>query len=374
MRDLVVVSGYYGFANLGDEAILEQLTNELKRLVPASKIVILSNRPHETQRLYGVRAVNRWSLPALAGLLPKTRLFVSGGGGLMQDTRSAGSPIYYGGQILMARALGARTIVYCQGLGPLRSAIARIACRAALTLCEAISVRDDQSLLLAEGWGLKAERSADPVWGLDATALPEQVLSQLAMLKAAGGSGAPPLIGLSLRESAQFNADYLQALDQALADALPAEACLLLLPLQKDMDEPLLDQFGQLWMRRGRKFDKIDPLALERPSQWISLMSELDFLVAMRLHALIMALRQGVPVVGLAYDPKVTFVLRDFDQTILNLTKEAAKDDWKTLIKQAFLGRAELSKQAIAKAASAKDLSCQNFNLLARILGMQSDS
>ncbi len=374
MRDLVVVSGYYGFGNLGDEAILEQLTNELKRLVPASQIVVLSSSPAETQRVYGVRAASRWDFGELLGLLTHARLFVSGGGGLMQDTKSTGSVLFYGGQIGLAKAMGARTAIYCQGLGPLSSSLAKVICRTALRLSDVVSVRDEPSRLLANGWGLTPELTCDPVWALEPTPLPDNVRGQLASLKDSGGDATPPLVGLSLRESPNFSSDHLEMLDQALADALPENTRLLLLPLQKDRDEPLLDQFGSLWSGRGRALANFDPDHLERPSQWISVIAELDFLISMRLHALIMALKQGVPVVGIAYDPKVALLLSNFEQPILNLTKEPGKDAWKQVIKTAFSGRGVLSEQARAKAAQAKDLSCQNFNLLARILGMQSDS
>ena len=101
-RNLVVISGYYGFGNLGDEAILEQLLNDLKRLVPADNIVVLSANPAYTTSLYQVRSINRWQISTLLPVLKQARLFISGGGGLFQDTRSIGSVLYYAGQIFLS--------------------------------------------------------------------------------------------------------------------------------------------------------------------------------------------------------------------------------------------------------------------------------
>ena len=102
-KSLVLISGYYGFGNLGDEAILESIIRELEKSVSKDKIVVLSNDPEKHRKTYGVAAVTRWKLASLLKLLPKAKLFISGGGGLFQDTNSPGSTIYYGGQIALAR-------------------------------------------------------------------------------------------------------------------------------------------------------------------------------------------------------------------------------------------------------------------------------
>jgi polysaccharide pyruvyl transferase CsaB len=369
MRDLILVSGYYGFDNLGDEAILEQLVSELKRLVSPSRIVVLSADPAGTRRRYGIGAASRWDLSAIIALMTRARLFVSGGGGLFQDTRSAGSVVFYAGQILLARALGAPAVIYAQGVGPLRRTISRVLSRAAFRLCSAISVRDDASRLTLSGWGIKAKRTADPVWALAPSPLPEAVRRRLEIWP----GGRPPLVGISLRQTGQFTYGHVEALDEALAHCLPGQAQLVMFPLQRAQDDQPLSELAALWHRRGRETIMLDPQELEKPSQWLSLMAELDFLVAMRLHALIMSLKQGTPVVGIAYDPKVSALLREFEQPILNLAKEVEKEQWTEVIGAAYSSRDALARRAVRAAESAKDLACQNFNLLARILGMQSD-
>lgn len=369
MRDLILVSGYYGFDNLGDEAILEQLVSELKRLVSPWRIVVLSADPAGTGRRYGIRAASRWDLSATVALMRRARLFVSGGGGLFQDTRSAGSVAFYAGQILLARTLGAPAVIYAQGVGPLRRAISRALSRTAFRLCSAISVRDDASHLMLSGWGIKARRTADPVWALAPSPLPEAVRRRLDICP----GSRPPLVGISLRQTGQFTYGHVEVLDEALAHCLPGHAQLVMLPLQKVQDDQPLCQLAALWHRRGRQAIMLDPQELEKPSQWLSVMAELDLLVAMRLHALIMALKQGTPVVGIAYDPKVSSLLREFEQPILNLAKEVERQRWTEVIGSAFSSRDALSRRAVQGAETAKDLACQNFNLLARMLGMQSD-
>jgi polysaccharide pyruvyl transferase WcaK-like protein len=216
---------------------------------------------------------------------------------------------------------------------------------------------------------LPGEKTADLVWSLKATPLPKELEDELNTLRQHGS----PVVGVSLRPSPKFTCDHLQALAQDMRDTLPKSTQLILLPLQLEMDQDLLSKFQTLWLRYGRNAHILNTRSLRLPSQWLTLMGLLDLVIGMRLHALIMALSQGTPVVGLAYDPKVSQLLADFEQPILNLAKEECQTSWASTLQQALGSREALAARALAKAQAAKNLSCQNFNVLARILGMQSD-
>lgn len=371
-RKLIVVSGYYGFGNLGDEAILEQLIAELLRVAPAEDICVLSANPQATTQAFKVPAADRSDYLGLVRKLTGARLLVSGGGGLFQDTRSPGSVVFYGAHIVLAKALGARAVVYAQGVGPLTSAAGRLLTKQFFKLCDAISVRDKQSQDLLKTWGLQSELTADPVWNLQPSAPAPATQAAVAALLP-GRDADHPLVGLSIRPSANFSEKHNNGLLQALKAGLPPGTRLLLLPLQTTQDEPVLRRFLAGWQALGRQGAVLETNELSRPSQWIAILAQLDFLVSMRLHALIMALSTGVPSVGIAYDPKVSKLLTEFEQPILNLAKDDPQEDWKDAIEQAFSKRVELSALAVGKSESAKNLACQNFNLLSRILSMQSD-
>lgn len=360
-RNLVVVSGYYGFDNLGDEAILEQLLSELQQLVPADHIRVLSHSPSATQKRYQVPSVSRFNLPELSQLLSQARLFISGGGGLFQDTRSLGSVLYYGGQIALSRLLGSKTLIYAQGLGPLKSSLSQHLTRLAFAQAQCISVRDRVSADLLASWGLKAHLTADPVWCLQPSALPDALCNLSSDQK-------QPLIGISLRQSPYFTPQHFAQLHQALRLTLPATCRLLLLPLQAQQDKLLLKQFAKEMDAYGFPCILPDTESLDKPSQWLNLIKQCDFVIGMRLHALIMALKSGIACVGIAYDPKVSQLLIDFEQPSLNLTNEQSQVQWSNTLKSAFEQRAQLSERALSKAEIAKNLACQNFNLLARIL------
>jgi polysaccharide pyruvyl transferase CsaB len=396
-RDLVIISGYYGFGNLGDEAILEEIIDEVKQLIAPEKIYVLSNNPQNTSRSFGVKAVSRWKLKALTDLLPSTKLFISGGGGLFQDVSSAKPPIFYGFQIALARLMGAKVMIFAQGLGPLRSFASNGVTRGSFAMANAITVRDQDSHSLLHSWGIKSELTADPVWKLQQSTLPATIADQFKILTGANtreksflpyGSEAKRetvenelkeaptlLVGLSLRESKNFSEEQMETLANSLHKHLPDSAQLLLLPLQKEQDLPELERFEKLWQKHGRKATFINPVHLSKPSEWLSLFSRLDLLVGMRLHAVIMSLKSKVPVIGLAYDQKVSYVLTQFEQPILNLQQEVSDNgssSWEDIIETAIADRSALARRASEKAEAAKNLSGQNFAVLSRILDMQS--
>ena len=105
--------------------------------------------------------------------------------------------------------------------------------------------------------------------------------------------------------SKHFKFKHLQMFVSALKSSLPAGAHLVCLPLQKQFDEPILREFLCLCFEQGLSAEIVDAALIERPSQWLTLISELNFMVAMRLHAALMAVACALPVVGINYDPKV---------------------------------------------------------------------
>ncbi|MBZ0189806.1 MAG: polysaccharide pyruvyl transferase CsaB [Candidatus Obscuribacterales bacterium] len=373
-RRLVLVCGYYGFGNLGDEAILEELLLELRELAAPSDIVVLSNDPETTSARFGIASINRWHLKEILSLLFKTRLFVSGGGGLFQDSSSIKSVVYYSFLLSMARMMGARTIVYAQGIGPLKSLPAIAMTKAALSTASAITVRDQKSQDLLSSWNLSSILSADPVWCLKPSLLPDSIQDLLESCRI-GHCQDTLIVGLSLRKTAGFADDQALDLARLLLVSLPQDALLVPLILQENQDRALLDRVVQTWLAQGRKSLDL-PTDLDLlPSQWLSLIGRLDLVIGMRLHSLIMALKSGVMTVGLAYDPKVEHVMIQFGQPFLNIVNQncdkEALSGLPKLVNEALARRQELCDLAQTNAKSASSLACQNFQVLDKILSIQ---
>lgn len=379
-RDTIVVSGYYGYDNLGDEAILEQLIAELVQVVPGCRIVVLSNNPEQTERLYNILSVSRWDFIALLKILMRCRLFISGGGGLFQDVRSAGSVIYYGIQILAARLFNCPVLVYAQGVGPLKSIFSRRLAKCAFKQANAVSVRDEASKKLLAGWDVRSIKIADPVWCLRPSALPEAVIDQLDRAGLSSKRHEVLRIGVSLREFVSLTQAKRESLLNTLAEALPAGSVVVPLPLQSEQDTGILEDFVRLLPKDTHTVVQLDFAKLSLPSQWLQLFTHFDFVISMRLHALIMALKAGVPVAGLAYDPKVVHLLTEFEQPFIDLMGDSAEMDnggeaaqakdseWLRILKTAIGNADALALKAKAHSEDTLTLARQNLQLLATIV------
>ena len=91
----VLISGYYGFSNAGDEAMLTAIVDSLKREAPDTVITVISGHPRSTCALHDVKSIGRFDFPAILRAMAGTDLLLSGGGSLLQNVTSHFSLFYY---------------------------------------------------------------------------------------------------------------------------------------------------------------------------------------------------------------------------------------------------------------------------------------
>ena len=85
LRARVVICGYYGFGNAGDELILAAMLHELRALRPGLAVTVISGNPASTRASHEVDAVHWQDVPAIAAQVRAADLVVVGGGGLFQE-------------------------------------------------------------------------------------------------------------------------------------------------------------------------------------------------------------------------------------------------------------------------------------------------
>ncbi|MEB3285980.1 MAG: polysaccharide pyruvyl transferase CsaB [Vampirovibrionales bacterium] len=291
LRPRVVISGYYGFNNLGDELILHVLVEQLKKR--NLDVLVLSNTPEETERKYGVRAVSRNQPMAVVNAISQAHLFISGGGGLFQDATGPMSVLYYGGLIGLARFFEIPVCFIGQGLGPLNRPFSKAVTQKALQWSSLVTVRDEASAQLVEELtGERPHLVMDPVWLLD---LPSK--------KPVLNETTPWRVGISLRPWGALSESRIDALAKCL-EKLAARSTrkmhFSLLPFQQAHDKPVLELFA----------DKISALGLTDwemvdPAHLLNVIPQCHLLFGMRFHSLILGILSDVSVFGLVYDPKV---------------------------------------------------------------------
>jgi polysaccharide pyruvyl transferase CsaB len=289
----ILVSGYYGFGNAGDEAILDALAAGL----PQHRLTVLSGDPASTRAEHGLQAIPRQSLRHVVHAIRDADLVVSGGGSLLQDATGPRSVPYYLGVLWLARRMGRPFVVYAQGVGPVRSPW-RFRMLRLLDLAEAITVRDEASAALLRRAGIRRpplEVTADA-----ALALPRPARDpERGTLRRLGLPAAPPVFAFSVR---RWQGDGFVAAVAAAADGLLRRfgGSVVLVPMQFPEDVAACE------VVRARMREPAAVLDRRLATQgMLDLFACFDLVVGMRLHALIFAALAGTAPVGLTYDPKV---------------------------------------------------------------------
>lgn len=284
----VLISGYYGFGNTGDEAILSAMITSLRSEIPNINITVSSFHPNETEARYGVKAIPR-SIREIRRALKKSDLFISGGGGLLQDVTSVRSLIYYCLLLILARVERVPVMIYGQGIGPIKRVLSKFLVKLAISGCNVIAVRDEGSKAILEKIGVRRE--------VVVTADPALLLKPVQVLKLSGIKR--PAIGFALR--AWPGIDFTRVAEVADEIACRFDASVVLIPFHGNRDRSVAEQVAGRMKQKAFVIDDI-----ELPSETLGVVGELDVLVGMRLHSTIFAAVQGVPFIPIAYDPKVT--------------------------------------------------------------------
>ncbi|MDA8235334.1 MAG: polysaccharide pyruvyl transferase CsaB [Clostridia bacterium] len=298
----VLISGYYGFNNAGDEAVLFSIVSTLKQLKPDVEIVVLSNDPAKTTSQHSVKAVNRWKIPEILLAVQKCDLLISGGGSLLQDVTGAKSVVYYLGIVRLAKLLGKPVMFYANGVGPVTKPLTKMLINLIGNKVDTITVRDEQSLNDLREMGVNkpmARISADPALGINREVIDlnhgRELLKNLGLEVHEG----KPILGICVREWEGLT-EYTTKIGR-VADGLAAQGWqVVLLPMHHPKDvEP---------SRRVAKVMTSPAIVVEEEyhvKDTLAMIGNLDFLLGMRLHALVMASVMHVPFLGISYDPKV---------------------------------------------------------------------
>ena len=314
-RSRLLVAGYYGFGNLGDEMILASLLAIARRLWPGCSVHALSGDPEQTAALHGVTATSWTDLPGTVRAVAAADLVLLGGGGLFHDywgvspgdllsPRQSGIS-YYAGVVALARLLDKRVGLWSLGVGPLLTPEGRELTAAVFREAEYAAVRDAASLaeLAALGAAEGVAVVPDPAFAWGEPGRAQQAVAS-----------RPPRVGVAVRpwnvgvEPAATEAALVEALSRLVAERGATISFLPFQTIEGELENDLA------LARRLRAALGTGEIVLPEPgAPWraVEAIAGLDLLVAMRLHAVVRALSCGVPFVALAYDPKVTALARD---------------------------------------------------------------
>ena len=320
----IVLSGYYGFGNSGDEAVLKGILFALEKAGQAHDVciqpIVLSMDPEHTAASYGVEAVHRMNMVHVWGALRRSSGVISGGGSLLQDSTGLGSVPYYLGIVKLAQWMNKPTYIYAQGIGPIRRKVYQYVVGCVLHRCQYVSVREEQSARLLQTFGVGAESIAvvpDPVMGLPVwKRQPDEQ-----------NGNERPMIGVSVRF---WEKDRRELVEIATAlrtiarkRAVHIKFFCFHVPVDEAAAQYVIDQMGDVSACGSEVSHSVqgeDPLALLHEIRQCSVV------VGMRLHSLIYAAAHYIPMIGISYDPKIDHFLAQLCIFPIGCTRKVKAD------------------------------------------------
>lgn len=305
-----IISGYYGFGNNGDDALLLSICENIKKQLPDARLVIMSNDPQKTQKLYGVDSVSRIDPFKFIPAMRSSSVLLSGGGSLLQDATSSKSLYYYLSVIKLAKRSGLSVMQIANGFGPIEKKRNITLTRKTINSCvDRITVRDRDSfefIRSSVGVDVPMSLTADPAMLLNGSdgervlqiiKTAEEEANDIQSSNIVGGK----YVTVSLREWKNSAPD--------LEDSVAATLCRLrdeyglyavFVPMQNPNDIGISLRIAEK-MKKGAVVLK-SPLGI---NDIIGIIRDAELNIAMRLHAMIYSVAACTPTVAVRYDPKV---------------------------------------------------------------------
>ncbi|MYL34261.1 polysaccharide pyruvyl transferase CsaB [Pontibacillus yanchengensis] len=355
----LVISGFYGLGNTGDEAILDAMVDNLRTSLDEPDITVFSLSPEQTASKHNVNSIYRgWrhDFKKKVHALREADLVLSGGGGLLQDTyptRIIFGPLpYYLLIVFLAKLCGTKVMFFSQGIGPVTTPYGKLLMRLFGNMADFITVRDEYSKKYLEQRHVTRPETvvtADIVFAY-------QSKRDTTCIESLPLSGEEKLVGVSVRpwfEETAYQTEMAQLLDQFMEEKGITP---VFIPMEGDHDANVsrtiqgLMQHGDQTLVLGSDFS---------PNQYLQFIRECEMVIGMRLHALIFSTLASVPFVAISYDKKVeslamrtgmwhhSTTLEDFTAASMYANVVDVYEHLETLGEQLDEERAELRDEAL---------------------------
>ena len=282
-RDTVLLAGYFGCGNTGDEAMLEAEKEAISAFLPGKTVKVLRGSARKDPRRV-LSALNR------------AETLVLGGGSLLTDASSTRSLAYYLALIEAGRRSGCRIAMVGAGIGPFSDPDNEKSALLGLREVKKIVLRDQNSYEYLKEHGVpeaKLLSGADPVF-----LSREEDPSWIAYLRKKYGIPEKGTFFVFPRKKP--NASLLSAV-RVLARHGKTPVIVPLHPgYDKKAAEILREQTDGILLN--------DSLT---GKELIGMMKNAEFAITERYHGLVFAISAGIPAVPISYDPKTDSLCRD---------------------------------------------------------------
>lgn len=357
----VLISGYIGFGNFGDEALLHILINDLIKVgLKREDITVISHNPNLTTVTHNVNSINRWNVFSLFGAMlnHSALIFI---GGIFQDKTSFRSIFYYTCQLLLAGIFQKEVVFSAAGIGPLKRKISRALFNTAINSVNLITVRDQESANLIPLKDIVV--TCDPVWSIK----PDYSFQyKLPMI-----NWQMPILGVSMRNDKYLRSHHLTSLVDKLSKVITnmKDWQVVFIPCMPSEDLPILYELYNTVIRKTSSPNKvfiIENFTAFPITQQAGILASCEVMIGMRYHALLIPIASGKPVFGIIFDQKVKSLI-DFTEQVGVPFRDSFDEPW-NYFWQNLQHSQEMAKQSKQKA---DDLHKTNIELLRTLISVR---
>jgi polysaccharide pyruvyl transferase CsaB len=305
----LLIAGYHGFGNCGDEAILQAMTTNIRSMADDVDITALSYRPEFTKTEYGIKSVQRFNILDVISAIRRSDIILSGGGTLLQNGTSTRSLIYYLSIIKLAKLFRKRVMLYANGIGPVNGAFNRKLVSIVVNTVDVITLREKLSEADLLSIGVNKPDiivTADPAFNLESISASDA----WDIFKSESIPTDKELVGVSVRNwnKAMYGDDYILKLAEVCDRIVKDGKTVVMLPMEYPKDIEASEKVISKMKEKAYIFKK-----RYTPSQILGIVGCFNLMISMRLHTLIFAAVKNVPMLGVIYDPKVEYYLEELE-------------------------------------------------------------
>ena len=358
----VVMSGYYGFNNTGDEAIMLSMHKNIQQMGENYHITVLSNKPKETKEKYGIEAVYRFRFMDVFRAIHRCDVLLSGGGSLLQDSTSTRSLMYYLSITAAAKLMRKKVMLYANGIGPVSGKRNRRLVKQVVNKADLITLREENSYEELLSMGVNPKKcfvTADPVFTMDGVS--EEKTQEI--LREEGIPTDKPMVVVSVRnwkDMDKFIGQFAELCDIIVEKY---QRNIVFLSMQMPHDVTVSEK-----VRKKMKQNAYILKSSYSPYEVMGIISQADFILSMRLHTLIFAARQRVPLIGFIYDPKIEYYLEKLDMPSGGKLKEFDKEKTLALVEDVIQNKESYVAKLAQKEKELEKMAHKNERYLEKLL------
>ena len=320
----IVISGYFGFDNTGDEALLNATIWEIKNNLTDCNICVISHDAEKTKQIHDVDAIDLMDFNAISYVVSISDLVIVGGGGLFQDhdkmniadlfSKSGYGTVSYAIVPLIAKMHNKPVFYFAQGIGPLFSKESRSFMYFASELADFITVRDLESEVLLKELCVSGEKillTADPAIKLKLAS--EESINRIFIEENIPFSDNYICVNVRNWIDKSIEDSYKKAIAEALDKfAEQKDIYFLFVPFQisgyGDNDYSISKEIIEM-MKNKNKCHILKKVY--HPTETAKIISKSCFVVGMRYHSIIFAINSHIPFIAISYDQKVTSLVNE---------------------------------------------------------------